>query len=117
MWDSYPEVIKEQQERPNGDYAICHVGEDELDMLDKSYDDGISENIKFMVPKEGIISAFRYRTETGKMYDVKGLTRFAALDSDGDAINMCRISDGRFHIDNEDCDYRYCARGLRQVSF
>ena len=116
-YDSITSSIKEQQARPEDDYAVCHVGGDEADMLGKSYDDGINAGIKFMIPKEGIISAFRYRTETGKMYDVKGLTRFAALDSDGDAMRMRRDVDGQFGISGGYRGLRDSDYGLRQVSF
>ena len=116
-YNSITEAIKEQQARPTGDYPYCHVGGDEPDLLGKSYDDGISENIKFMIPKEGIISAFRYRVETGKMYDVKGFTRFAALDSDGDAMGMSRGSDGRFYVSFDHRDLHDPDYGLRQVGF
>lgn len=116
-YNSITKTIKEQQVRPIGNYAYCHVGGDEPDLLNKSYDNGINENIKFMIPKEGIISAFRYRIETGKMYDVKGLTKFAALDSDGNAMFMLRLGNGQFYVG-------YAARadhnpdhGLRQVDF
>ncbi len=116
-YDNIAESIKEQQVRPTSDYATCHVGGDEPDLLNKSYDDGINENIKFMIPKEGIISAFRYRTETNKMYDVKGLTRFAALDSVGGAMSMSRNNDGQFDVSYDYRDYRYPDHGLRQVDF
>src|SRR3989338_3482313 len=93
-WDSINKTIMTEQERPAGDYPYAHVGGDEPDMLGLSYDDGIEKAVKFMVQKEGIISAFRHRTETGKMYDVKGVTRFSALDSDGYAMSMLRLFDG-----------------------
>jgi hypothetical protein len=115
--ESITKIIQIQQERPEGNYAICHVGGDEPDMLNKSYNDGINKGIKFMVPKEGLIAAFRYRTETNKMYDVKGLTRFAALDSGGNAMLMYRDSYGQFCFGNVSRDCRYSDRGLRQVSF
>lgn len=116
-YNSITEAIKEQQTRPTGDYPYCHVGGDEPDLLNKSYDDGISENIKFMIPKEGIISAFRYRVETGKMYDIKGFTRFATLDSYGNAMGMGRDRCGRFHIGRGSRDRPDPDRGLRQVDF
>jgi len=116
-YNSITEAIKEQQERPIGDYPYCHVGGDEPDLLNKSYDDGISGNIKFMIPKEGIISAFRYRVETGKMYDVKGLTRFAALDSDGNVMSMHRDYYGQFNVGGGNRGSRNPINGLRQVDF
>ncbi len=117
-YDSITKAIKEQQKRPEGNYSITHVGGGEPDMLGKSYDDGINAGIKFMVPKEGIIAAFRYRSETGKMYDVKGLTRFAALDSDDYAMYMDRnVGNGQFFISYDDRDSRDASSGLRRVDF
>jgi len=115
-YSSITQAIKSQQARPTGDYAVCHVGGDEPDMLGLSYDDGVEKEIKFMIPKEGILAAFRYRAETGKMYDVKGLTRFSALDSDGGAMCMCR-GDGGFYVGGGSRGSRYPHYGLRQVSF
>jgi len=105
------------QARPKQNYAMIHVGGDEPDLLNKSYNDGISENIIFMTPLEGIISAFRYRFETGKMYDVKGVTRLSALDHDGYAMHMYGGNDGEFSMDSYDRDNRFSDVGLRQVSF
>ena len=116
-YDSITNSIKGQQARPAVNYAFSHVGGYELDLLEKSYDDGISENVRFMVPKEGIIATFRHRVETGKMYDVKGLTRFAALDSSGYAMRMYRSSNGQFYISRDSCVYRDPDYGLRQVDF
>ena len=111
--------IKEQQNRPDGDYLYKHCGGDEPDSghLGESYDDFSSDGNSYMVPKEGIISAFRYRFETGRMYDVKGLTRFHALDVDGYAVCLYRGGNGGFYIDWGDRGYRYPDYGPRQVSF
>jgi hypothetical protein len=51
------------------------------------------------------------------MYDLIGLTRFAALDRYGYAMSMCRRTDGKFRVGsrnrvNRDSDY-----GLRQIDF
>jgi len=116
-YDSITSSIAEQQARPVGDYAFCHIGGDEADMLGKSYDDGITAGVKFMTPKEGIVAAFRHRVETSKMYDVKGLTRFSALASGGYAMGMFRFYDGQFHIGCGYRGYRNPDYGLRQVSF
>lgn len=70
-----------------------------------------------MVPKEGLFAAMRYRFETGNMLDVKGLTRFLALDSDGYAMRMDRYDDGRFGVVSGNRDYRDSDRGPREVSF
>lgn len=110
-YDSITGAIHEQQERPAGDYAFYHVGGDEADMLVKSYNDGI----KFMAPKEGIVAAFRYRAETGKMYDVEGLTRFSAFDSAGDALLMRRGLDGQFYINRISSNSSYADCGLRKI--
>lgn len=120
VWKYYQSItqsIASQQERPKGPYAFAHVGGDEPDMLNMSYNDGINAGIKFMIPKEGIIAAFRHRTETCKMYDVKGLTRFAALDDDGYAMLMRRLGDGRFRVSFDSRGRRNAEGGLRQVSF
>ena len=114
---SVTEAISEQQFRPAGDRVFAHIGGLEPDLLKKSYDDGISEGIKFMIPREGFIAAFRERTETKKMYDVVGLTRFAALDRSGCAMGMCGGADGRFSVGSSNRDDRSPQCGLRQVSF
>lgn len=116
-YNSITSSIAEQQARPASDYIFCHVGGDEADMLGKSYYDGITAGIKFMVPKEGIIAAFRHRAETSKMYDVIGLTRFSALDLGPDAMHMFRGSGGQFHISSDHRDYCDPRYGLRQVCF
>lgn len=105
------------QQRPKQNYAGLHVGGDEPDLINKSYDDGINENITFMTPLEGIISAFRYRFETKKMYDVIGITRLSALDQDGYAMRLGKGRDGEFCVDSDDRDYRNSDIGLRQFEF
>lgn len=116
-WKSVTNAIKEQQSRPIGNRVFAHVGGIEVDMPNKSYNMGISEGIKFMIPKEGFIAAFRERTETDNMYDVVGLTRFAALDQDGNAMCMYGGGSGKFHVDSRNRDNRCSGYGLRQVSF
>jgi len=108
---------KSIQSRPEKDYIYLHVGGDEPDLLNYSYNDGVGQNILFMTPLEGIIAAFRYRFETGRMYDVVGLTRFAALDQNGRAMFMYWDYDGKFYVDGRGRDLRNSERGLRQVSF
>ena len=121
VWKAWSDALvnvidhKTVQARPKQNYAILHVGGDEPDLLNKSYDDGINENIIFMTPIEGIISAFRYRFETGKMYDVVGATRLSALDRDGYAMNMCKGNDGEFSVASYDRGNRNPDHGLRQV--
>jgi len=118
-WKNITKAInpKTVQPRPKQNYAMLHVGGDEPDLLNKSYDDGISENIISMTPLEGIISAFRYRFETGEMYDVIGETRLSALDCYGCAMYMCGDADGGFGVDSHNCVSRIPQSGLRQVSF
>ena len=70
-----------------------------------------------MIVKEGMIAAMRYRFETDKMYDVKGLTRFHSLDADGYAMLMFRDSYGQFNISWYDRGNRYSDNGPRQVVF
>lgn len=121
-WKAWEEITKAinpetVQPRPGENYAMLHVGGDEPDLLGKSYDDGISENIIFMTPLEGIISAFRYRFETGKMYDVVGMTSLSALDRNGNAIRMYRFINGRFCVDSYYRGNCRSERGLRQICF
>lgn len=103
LWDCYPKgflakSIKKQQERPKGDYLISHYGNPLPNRLDKNFDQvkGISP---FMIPKEGIIAAFRLQIE-GCHIDSSGSTYFNAVDSAG---NMMRMSgyNGFFSV-------RYC---------
>lgn len=119
FWDDITKNINTEtiQQRPKQNYPMLHVGGDEPDLLGKSYDDGISENIIFMTPLEGIISAFRYSFETGKMYDVIGLTRLSALDNCGLAMNMCKARNGKFSIGSSNRVTRISQYGLRHVIF
>jgi hypothetical protein len=75
------ESIQTQQERPTGDRFILHRGGQEPDQqhLNKSYDDFHADGKTYMIPIEGLMAAFRYRVETGKMMDEKGLTRFHSV--------------------------------------
>jgi hypothetical protein len=67
-----------------------------------------------MIPIEGLMAAFRYRVETGKMMDEKGLTRFHALDSDGDAMCMCE-GNGWLNVNGDFRDSRDADYGPREV--
>lgn len=118
-WDDITKAINPEtvQPRPGQNYAMLHVGGDEPDLLNKSYDDGVAEATIFMTPLEGIISAFRYRFETGNMYDVVGVTRLSALGRNGYAMRMYRNAYGKFGVDSDDRDERDPDRGLRQVIF
>lgn len=111
------ESIKTQQDRPNRDRCILHRGGQEPDAiyLNKSYVDFHTDGKTYMIPIEGLMAAFRYRVETGKMMDEKGLTRFHALDSGGCAMNMCGRDNGRLHVGGDDRDYRSSDRGPREV--
>lgn len=110
--DINPESI---HPRPGKDYIMLHVGGDEPDLQNKSYGTGLSEGLIFMTPLEGIISAFRYRFETGKMYDLLGNTRLAALDHDCRTICMYGSVDGIFYLDKNLRGYRRPQHSLRQV--
>lgn len=116
-WGSIKNIIKVQQLRPCKNYVFSHVGDIEADLLNKSYNDGILEGIKFMTPKEGFIATFRERTETGKMYDNFGATKLSALDSSGYALRMYRVINGDFGIDSSRCDKRNPSYGIRQIDF
>lgn len=116
LMKSVTNAIREQQDRPAGNRIFAHVGGIEVDMPNKSYNDGISKKIKFMIPKEGFVAAFRERTETGNVYDVVGLTHFAALDHYGNAMRMCG-GGGRFRVDSLNRDSRNPDYGLRQIDF
>lgn len=118
-YTSISKAIKVQQDRPKADYCFLHKGgaEPDAEHLNDSYDMfSVDENM-YMVPIEGMIAAFRYLTETGNMYDVKGLTRFHALDSGGNAVDMCWHDNGRFNIDYDYRVSRYPVCGPRQVVF
>jgi hypothetical protein len=112
-------AIHEQQDRPKGNYCFAWEGsiEPDAEHLNKGYDDFYNDGNKYMIPKEGIIAAFRERFETGNMLDVKGLTRFHALDSDGNALYMCRFALGQFDVGYGNRDGRDSDRGPRQISF
>jgi len=116
-YDSISKKIKTVQNRPSKNYVMLHVGGIEPDLLGKSYNDGIGENLIFMVPLEGIISAFRHRFETGEMYDIVGVTRFSALDHCGSAVGMGQLGNGEFNVGRNFRDSRLSNYGLRQVSF
>lgn len=112
-------MTKEHQGRPEGNYCLSHFGgiEPDAQHLNKSYDDFCSDGNKYMIPIEGIIASIRKRFETGEMLDVKGATRFHALDSGGRVIGMFRDGDGQFGL-------VWCFRydrnsdfGPRQVNF
>ena len=120
VWKYYDNIrksIKEQQVVPTGDYTFSHRGglEPDIEHMNKSYDDFYQDGNNYMVPKEGLLAAFRCRFETDKMWDVKGLTRFHALDSDGHAMRMGRNGDGRFDVGYGDRGDRDAVSGPRQV--
>jgi len=112
-------AVKVEQNRPEGNYCFAWKGTIEPDQehLNKSYNDFNADRNQYMIPKEGIIAAFRERFESGSMLDVKGLTRFHALDSVGCAVGMYRLGDGQFRVRYDDRDSRDSDRGPRQVRF
>lgn len=117
--DNIHKVIKEQQVRQSGDYSFSHRGgiEPDEEHLNKSYGDFYQDGNEYMIIKEGLIAAFRYRFETGNMWDIEGLTRFHTLDSDGHAMYMDRHDDGRFFVSYDNRDCRHFDYGPRQISF
>lgn len=116
-YDSIRNAIKEQQDRPKGDYVLLHRGglEPDTKHLNKSYDDFFKDGNNYMVPKEGLIAVFRYRFETGNMFDVKGVTRFHALDSDGDVMSMYGNTGGEFCMGWSGRGHRSAGHGPRQL--
>lgn len=117
--DNIHKVIKEQQVGQSGDYSFSHRGgiEPDEEHLNKSYDDFYQDGNDYMVIKEGLIAAFRYRFETGNMWDIKGLTRFHTLDSGGLALYMRRNDHARFSVSHDNRGSHNSARGPRQISF
>ena len=118
-YDSIRKAIKEQQTRPSGNYSFSHRGgiEPDAEHLNKSYDDIYQDGNDYMIPKEGLLSAFRYRFETGNMWDIKGVTRFHALDSDGNAMGMDCSGDDQFYVSYGNRGSRYSDGGPREISF
>ena len=95
-YDDIDKALREAkavQSRPTGNYAFADGGTDEPDQehLNKSYDDSVNTEIIFMGPIEYLLSCALYEFLTGKVYDVKGLTRLSVLDSGGGAM------DGRWY--------------------
>jgi hypothetical protein len=122
VWKYYNNIhkaIKEQQSRPSFEYTFSHRGgiEPDKEHLNKSYDDFYQDGNNYMVPKEGLLSAFRYRFETGNMWDIKGVTRFHTLDSDGFTLFMSRNGHGQFRVSCGNRDYRTSDDGPRQICF
>ncbi len=105
VWKYYENIrnsIKEQQVVPIGDYTFSHrggLGPDE-EHLNKSYNGFYQDGNNYMVPKEGLLAAFRCRFETDKIWDVKGLTSFHTLDTVGNVMYMYRDIYGQFRVDS-----------------
>lgn len=110
---------KTKQFRPEGNYCITHVGGIEPDKkhLNKSYNMFCEDGNKYMIPVEGIVFATRYRFETGNMLDVKGVTRFHALDTDGCVLGMDWGGGGQFRLGWFNRDDQDVGNGPRQVNF
>lgn len=87
----------------------------EPDCLNMSYNDAMEKGIHFMSARERIILELQYFKETGKGLDIKGWTITSTLDSDGDAMHMCRFSNGQFCMDRSYRDIRYSGHGPRQL--
>lgn len=86
----------------------------EPDMLNMSYDDGISQGITFMSARERIILELQYFKETGKHLDIVGWTITSTLDRNGCAMHMCGNTDGRFLVSSLNRSYRNTEYGLRK---
>ena len=126
VWKAYQSISESidrteggEPARPKGNYVILHRGgvEPDQEYLNKNYNDFEKDGNKYMIVKEGMITAFRYRFETGDMLDVKGVTRFHSLDADGDAMVMYRFNNDRLSIDRFSRVERYPFYGPRQVVF
>lgn len=110
-------TIKEQQLRPDTYYITFKDSvEPDSEHLGRSYDDFCGDGKNYMTPKEGMLAYLYYFYKTGNMMDVKGVTRFHALDSDGNAMCMYGRNDGQFSVDGSDRDYRDSDFGPREVS-
>lgn len=112
-------AVATEQSRPVGNYCFAWAGtiEPDAEHLNKSYDDFSNDGNDYMIPKEGIIAAFRERFETDNMLDVKGLTRFHALDSGRFALGMFRDGNGRFSVNGSNRDDRDSDYGPRQIQY
>ena len=110
-------MIKQQQSRPDTPYFIRHRNGLEPDKihLSKSYNDFCESGNNYMIPLEGILFALYYRWTTGDMIDVKGITIFHALDTDGCVLIMYRNDASQFGLDWGVYVSRYSNRGPRQV--
>ncbi|MEI6022678.1 MAG: hypothetical protein WCQ32_02455 [bacterium] len=107
------DCIKTQQTRITDNRLILHRGGQgpDAEHLGKSYNVFSKEPLHFMTPIEGIISALRYRVETGEV--IRSFIGFHALNIWDDAMGMCRNVDGRFRIyrnfrDRQDSYYGPC---------
>lgn len=116
--DNIHKAIKEQQSRPSENYTFSHRGgiEPDVEHLNKGYDDFYQDGNNYMVPKEGLISAFRYRFETGNMWDIKGLTLFHSFVI-GNVLGMRYDVNGQFSVYHDNCDHRCPDFGPRQINF
>lgn len=111
--------IKTQQERPQKDYTITYKDTIECDEehRNKSYNDFCNDGNKYMVVKEGMLAYLYKFWLTGDMLDVKGVTRFHALDSDDRVLIMFRFGDGQFILDWCYHGHRGTDCGPREVNF
>lgn len=76
---------KLEQKRPQGLYVFAHRGGDEPDDVhrNKSYDDGMAQNLIFLNPKEYLLVNVFHRYTKGYFMDKKGWTRTSSLWSGG----------------------------------
>ncbi len=121
-WKYYSDIdtkIKEQQKRQESAYTISFRDSIEPDNehLGKSYNDFCNDGKTYMTPKEGMLASLYYFYKTGNMMDIKGATRFHALDSDSHAMYMFGSGDGGFRIGGYGSVDRDSDFGPREVSF
>lgn len=114
-YESITKEIKEQQKRPKTPYIFAYKDQIEPDTLNKSYDDFCNDGKNYMVPIEGLLVSLYRRWDKGDMLDVKGITRFHALDADGNAMDMCRDGNGQFDMGWCNHGFRRSDRGSREL--
>jgi hypothetical protein len=108
---------KAVQPRPDGNYAWADAGGDEPDTkhLGKSYDDAINAQFPFLGPVEYLLSCALFEFTTGRVYDVKGLTRLSVLDSDGSAMCADWNDDDGSYLSSSFRDGQYSTDGPREA--
>jgi hypothetical protein len=110
---------KAVQVHATGNYAWADRGTAEPDAchLGKSYDDAIEAKILFLGPIEYLLSCAEFELRTGKVYDVKGLTRLSVLDADGNAMYGSWSGGFGSRLSNGIRDDRSADHGPREAVF